>query len=202
MYRKHNDTPIDSSLSRGANGTIPPSRRLPSPDGSHCARADRRQNFRRRRTSADRGGARPTGAQGPGPVRGSTWTQGRAWGRFHADQRSVRLDRHRPDRGRRPRPGHRGIRHQQGARPVGARTWLPTRRNRVLSPHKQRTFIRNLGGAHEILEIGSCRNVLVNRSAELAAMFAARTRSAGPSRCRPGVPYHSAPIGRTVVLSS
>ena len=48
------------------------------------------------------------------------------------------------------------------------RTWILTRRDRALSPAKQRTFIANLGGVDEVLEIDACHDVMVSHPTELA----------------------------------
>jgi pimeloyl-ACP methyl ester carboxylesterase len=53
-------------------------------------------------------------------------------------------------------------------------TWILTLQDRALPPAKQRSFIENLGGVDELVEIDSGHDVMISEPEQLAAMLAAR----------------------------
>jgi pimeloyl-ACP methyl ester carboxylesterase len=54
------------------------------------------------------------------------------------------------------------------------RTWILTRRDRVMSPRTQHRAIRNLGGVDELVEIDSCHDAMISVPDELARILLAR----------------------------
>jgi pimeloyl-ACP methyl ester carboxylesterase len=54
------------------------------------------------------------------------------------------------------------------------RSWVLPLRDRSLRPKQQRTYIDNLGGVDDVVEIDACHDVMVSHPGELAAILAAR----------------------------
>lgn len=55
------------------------------------------------------------------------------------------------------------------------RTWVLPLRDRSLRPKQQRTYMANLGGVTDVVEIDACHDVMVSHPMELAAVLAERT---------------------------
>lgn len=62
------------------------------------------------------------------------------------------------------------------------RTWILPRRDRACPPRYQRSYIDNLGGVDEVVEIDTCHDVMISEPARLAAILAERCR---PDRAIP-----------------
>jgi pimeloyl-ACP methyl ester carboxylesterase len=54
------------------------------------------------------------------------------------------------------------------------RSWVLPLRDRSLRPKQQRTFIDNLGGVDDVVEIDACHDVMVSHPEELAKVLATR----------------------------
>ena len=54
------------------------------------------------------------------------------------------------------------------------RTWILTRRDRACPARYQRSYIDNLGGLDEVVEIDTCHDVMISEPARLAAILAER----------------------------
>jgi pimeloyl-ACP methyl ester carboxylesterase len=63
---------------------------------------------------------------------------------------------------------------RSGLSPDIPRTWVLPLRDRSLRPKQQRTFITNLGGVDDVVEIDACHDVMVSHPRELAEVLAAR----------------------------
>jgi pimeloyl-ACP methyl ester carboxylesterase len=57
------------------------------------------------------------------------------------------------------------------------RTWVLTQRDRSLRPPLQRTFIENLGGVEEVVELDTCHDVMVSDPGQLAEVLAVRCKA-------------------------
>jgi pimeloyl-ACP methyl ester carboxylesterase len=57
------------------------------------------------------------------------------------------------------------------------RTWVLPLRDRSLRPRLQRTFMANLGGVDDVVELDACHDVMISHPAPLAAVLAARCTS-------------------------
>jgi pimeloyl-ACP methyl ester carboxylesterase len=60
------------------------------------------------------------------------------------------------------------------------RTWVLPLRDRSLRPKQQRTYMANLGGVTDLVEIDACHDVMVSHPEELAAVLAARVSAGSP----------------------
>jgi hypothetical protein len=56
------------------------------------------------------------------------------------------------------------------------RTWIPTRRDRVLAPKVQRQYIEALGGVQTLIEVDTCHMVMVSEPEPLASILVERCR--------------------------
>jgi pimeloyl-ACP methyl ester carboxylesterase len=60
------------------------------------------------------------------------------------------------------------------------RTWIVTRRDRVVSPRRQRAYIAGMGGVETVLSIDSCHDAMFSHPAWLAELFIKRCSRGTP----------------------